>query len=108
MAALRHARVATGRGPDEIRGAAAGGARHGASTRGAASAKATRRAVNRLNAMVLLVLVLLASAVSTFVYSKDPVYWKRRTLAGLFSPANRPASYYEPMQLLEGVEGGPA
>jgi CubicO group peptidase (beta-lactamase class C family) len=52
-----------------------------------------------------LTVVLLVAALCVGVLSNDSVYWKRRGLSSLFSPANLPANYFEPAQLLEGVDG---
>ena len=38
-------------------------------------------------------------------YERDPLYWKRRALATLFSPATLPAAYYEPSETIEGSDG---
>lgn len=48
-------------------------------------------------------LVIAALLLST--YRDDPLYWKRRALSSIFSPASRPASYYEPSEIIEGSNG---
>ena len=45
-------------------------------------------------ALASVLLVVAAFLLTT--YREDPLYWKRRALAAVSSPASRPASYYEP------------
>ncbi len=49
--------------------------------------------------------LLIIAALLLSAYRDDPVYWKRRALSSLFSPANRPASYYEPSEIIAGSNG---
>lgn len=49
--------------------------------------------------------LLVIAAVLISAYRDDPLYWKRRVLASIYSPVNRPASYYEPSEVIEGAEG---
>lgn len=49
--------------------------------------------------------LLVIAAVLFSTYKDDPLYWKRRTLSAVFSPMNRPASYYEPGELIAGSNG---
>lgn len=50
--------------------------------------------------VLLVIAALLLSA-----YKDDPLYWKRRALSAVFSPVSRPASYYEPSELIAGSNG---
>jgi CubicO group peptidase (beta-lactamase class C family) len=49
--------------------------------------------------------LLVIAALLLSAYKDDPVYWKRRALSSIFSPASRPASYYEPSEIIEGSNG---
>jgi CubicO group peptidase (beta-lactamase class C family) len=49
--------------------------------------------------------LLVLAAVLLSGYREDPLYWKRRVLAAVSSPVSRPASYYEPSELIEGSTG---
>jgi hypothetical protein len=49
--------------------------------------------------------LLLVAAICIGVFARNTVYWKRRGLQVLFSPATLPANYFEPSQVLEGSEG---
>jgi CubicO group peptidase (beta-lactamase class C family) len=59
--------------------------------------------VKRLALVAVPIIVL---GVLVFTYPNDPVYWKRRALASIYSPATMPAAYYEPTALIEGTEEG--
>src|SRR5688572_24903852 len=48
-------------------------------------------------------MVVVALAVAAI--ARDSLYWKRRVLLSVFSPATLPAAYYEPSQLVEGSNG---
>jgi len=61
--------------------------------------------MNRGTRFITLTVVLLVAALCVGVFSKDALYWKRRALGAVFSPANLPESYFEPAQLLEGSDG---
>ena len=50
-----------------------------------------------------LLLILVAVLLGRFVH--DPLYWKRRALSLVYSPADLPASYYEPSETIEGSDG---
>src|SRR5262245_44637934 len=54
-------------------------------------------------ALASLLLVIAAFLLSE--YRNDPVYWKRRAIATISSPGDRPESYYEPSELIEGANG---
>ncbi len=54
-------------------------------------------------AFVSVLMVIVALLAATFV--RNPLYWKRRALSTVFAPANLPAAYYEPSQVLEGSNG---
>jgi CubicO group peptidase (beta-lactamase class C family) len=50
--------------------------------------------------------VLLVIAALVFsAYRDDPLYWKRRAISSVFSPQSRPASYYEPSEVIAGSNG---
>jgi CubicO group peptidase (beta-lactamase class C family) len=49
--------------------------------------------------------LMIIAAVLIAAYRDDPLYWKRRVLSSLYSPVNRPASYYEPSEVIEGSTG---
>jgi len=54
----------------------------------------------------LLGVALLVLAVAAIVtVARDPLYWKRYMLAALYAPTNLPDSFYEPGEVLEGVDG---
>jgi CubicO group peptidase (beta-lactamase class C family) len=61
--------------------------------------------MTRVKRFVTLVVLLLVAAICIGVFARDTVYWKRRGLQVLFSPATLPANYFEPSQVLEGSEG---
>jgi CubicO group peptidase (beta-lactamase class C family) len=48
-------------------------------------------------------LVIAAMLLGSFVH--DTLYWKRRVLSAIYSPANLPAWYYEPTETIEGSYG---
>jgi CubicO group peptidase (beta-lactamase class C family) len=64
--------------------------------------KAETPAMKRL-ALVSILLVVAGAVLST--YRQDPLYWKRLVLSWASSPANRPAAYYEPTEVIEGSNG---
>ena len=49
--------------------------------------------------------LLVVAAVLLAAFMRDPVYWKRRALSTIYSPANLPDSYYEPTETIEGSDG---
>jgi CubicO group peptidase (beta-lactamase class C family) len=49
--------------------------------------------------------LMVIAAVLISAYRDDPLYWKRRALSSIYSPVNRPASYYEPSETIEGSNG---
>jgi CubicO group peptidase (beta-lactamase class C family) len=49
--------------------------------------------------------LLVAAAFLLATYREDPLYWTRRTLAAVSSPASRPALYYEPSEIIAGSNG---
>lgn len=49
--------------------------------------------------------VLVIAAVLLSAYRDDPLYWKRRTLSSIYSMVSRPASYYEPSEVIAGSNG---
>ncbi|MEJ0038516.1 MAG: serine hydrolase [Gammaproteobacteria bacterium] len=49
--------------------------------------------------------LLVIAAMLLAAYRNDPLYWKRRALSSLYSSVNRPASYYEPSEVIEGADG---
>jgi len=49
--------------------------------------------------------LMIIAALLVAAYRDDPLYWKRRALSSLYSPVNRPASYYEPSEVIEGSSG---
>jgi CubicO group peptidase (beta-lactamase class C family) len=59
--------------------------------------------VKRL-ALATVVLVIAGGLTATF--ASDPLYWKRRVLSSIYSPATMPAAYYEPAELIQGTEEG--
>jgi len=54
---------------------------------------------------VSLIVVLAGVALGVAMSAKNPLYWKRRALSTLFSPATLPANYYQPSQIVEGSDG---
>src|SRR6185295_3376772 len=49
--------------------------------------------------------LMVIAAVLISAYRDDPLYWKRRALSSFYSPVSRPASYYEPSEVIEGADG---
>ena len=49
--------------------------------------------------------LLVIAAVLLSAYREDPLYWKRRALSSIYSTVDRPASYYEPSEIIEGSNG---
>ncbi|MEJ1961400.1 MAG: serine hydrolase [Gammaproteobacteria bacterium] len=54
-------------------------------------------------ALLSLFLIAVAMLLASFRY--DTLYWKRRVLSSIYSPATLPASYYEPSETIEGSDG---
>jgi CubicO group peptidase (beta-lactamase class C family) len=50
--------------------------------------------------------LLIVAALLFGTFGQDSLYWKRRALAAIHSPATLPASYYEPSELIEGSADG--
>lgn len=50
-------------------------------------------------------LLLVVAALLLSAYRNDPLYWKRRAVSSVFSTVNRPLSYYEPSEVIEGSNG---
>ncbi len=51
-------------------------------------------------------ILLVVVAVFLGAFASDALYWKRRALAAIYSPATLPAAYYEPSELIEGASDG--
>lgn len=56
--------------------------------------------------LALAAVPLIVAGAFAVTFASDPLYWKRRVLASLYSPATMPAAYYEPSELIEGTEEG--
>lgn len=55
--------------------------------------------------IVLASLLMIVAALLLSSFLRDTLYWKRRVISSIYSPANLPASYYEPSEIIEGSNG---
>src|SRR5688572_12825542 len=87
MAAVCHPRTGARVGPHEV-------------------CRRVEKGKRRVKRVVLAAILLVVAGAVVATFASDPLYWKRRVLSSIYSPATLPSAYYEPAELIEGTEEG--